>query len=74
MKTISLAGVDALIREMRETRSRVIQRENVEYEGQSCIKLTELHDGEYLICIAPPKFASRCLMGWIEELELKEER
>ena len=75
MRAATIAGIDLQIQEIKKSYSRIIQRELTTVEQTVCVKLTEIYDGNtYLICIAAPKFASRCLMGWMEELELKEER
>lgn len=75
LKSIALAGIDLQLQQIKNTYFRIVIRENVEFEGEDCVKLSEIFDGKtYLICVAPPKFASRCLIGWMEEIELEKER
>lgn len=75
LTALAIAGLDSQIQEMKHKYFRIIQREPVEFEGDTLIKLSEIHDGiTYLLCVASPQNASRFLIGWMEEIDLKKER
>lgn len=75
LSAATIAGIDLHIQRIKNTYFRIVIREAEVVDGADCVKLSEIREAKpRLICIAPPRYASLCLIGWMEELEIEKER